>query len=143
MTCLLDVNVLIALLDRAHVHHGRAHAWFDREGRTSFATCPVTQNAALRILSHPRYPKPAGSPSAVVPVLQSVLALDGHRFWPDEISLLDEARVDPARLLHHARLTDDYLLALAVSRGGRLATMDRRLRPDAVRGGADALLPIG
>ena len=27
MRALLDVNVLVALLDRQHMAHGRAHAW--------------------------------------------------------------------------------------------------------------------
>ena len=27
MRALLDVNVLVALLDRQHLAHGRAHAW--------------------------------------------------------------------------------------------------------------------
>ena len=39
MTFLLDVNVLIALIDPAHVHHDIANRWFKAEGRRDWATC--------------------------------------------------------------------------------------------------------
>ena len=42
MTSLLDVNVLIALIDPAHIDHDGAHDWFETEGHTSRATCPLT-----------------------------------------------------------------------------------------------------
>jgi len=40
------------------------------------------------------------------------------------------------------QVTDTYLLALAVARGGKLLTFDRKLTPAAVIGGADALVVI-
>jgi predicted nucleic acid-binding protein len=43
------------------------------------------------------------------------------------------------RLLDSAQLTDTYLLALATHNKG---TLDRRLRGDGVRGGAEALLVL-
>lgn len=64
MTYLLDVNVLIALLDPAHIQHDTAHAWFAEEGHTAWATCPLTENGVLRIIGHPRYPNSPGSPAA-------------------------------------------------------------------------------
>ena len=42
-------------------------------------------------------------------------------------------------LLAANQVTDTYLLALAVSRGGILATLDRRLSPKAVNKGKDSL----
>jgi predicted nucleic acid-binding protein len=53
---LLDVNALIALFDSAHVHYSAAHRWFEDEGKKGWRTCPVTENAFLRILSNPSYP---------------------------------------------------------------------------------------
>jgi hypothetical protein len=47
---LLVVNPLIALLVRRHVHHEPAHAWFTASHSAGLATCPLTQNAVLRIL---------------------------------------------------------------------------------------------
>jgi hypothetical protein len=60
--CLLDVNVLIALIDPAHVQHDQVHEWFGRTGRKSFATCPITENGLLRIVGHPKYPNSPGPP---------------------------------------------------------------------------------
>jgi predicted nucleic acid-binding protein len=53
---LLDVNVLIALFDPSHVHHDAAHGWFSNSRSKGWATCPLTENAVVRILSSPSYP---------------------------------------------------------------------------------------
>jgi hypothetical protein len=136
---LLDVNVLIALIDPAHVLHDRAHHWFAANGRHAWATCPHTQNGVLRIVGSARYPSSPGSPAAVAEILSILLSMAGHEFWPDDVTLFDPALVDPARLLDSAQVTDSYLLALASAHGGNLATFDRRLVVDAVRNGRQAL----
>ena len=64
-TFLLDVNVLIALIDPAHVQHDAAHDWFGRLGHLAWATCPLTENGLLRIVGNPRYPNSPGTPAAV------------------------------------------------------------------------------
>ena len=136
---LLDVNVLIALVDPAHVQHETAHEWFAKEGHRSWATCPLTENGLLRIVGHARYPNSPGTPAAVATSLVGMRALPGHRFWPDDISLMDAGRIDTGRLTHSSQVTDSYLLALAHAHGGRMATFDRKLVVDAVRGGAPSL----
>ena len=139
MTFLLDVNILIALIDPLHVGHDTAHAWFEREGRRSWATCPITENGVIRIVGNPRYPNTPGSPAAVAAVLSKLRTSSGHVFWPDEISLIDSIHVQPMHILTSGQVSDSYLLALAVARKGRLATFDRRLSTNAVRGGKAAL----
>lgn len=136
---LLDVNVLIALVDPAHVHHDIAHQWFASLGHKAWATCALTEMGLLRIVGNPRYPGSPGSPVAVMPLLRQLRALSGHRFWTDPVSLTDVERVDAERLLDPAQLTDTHLLALAVAHGGLLATFDRKLSPRAVMGGEAAL----
>ena len=136
---LLDVNVLIALIDPAHVQHDLAHQWFADYGQGSWATCPLTQNGVLRIVGHSRYPNSPGTPSAVVPLLDGLCSLPGHIFWPDDISLVDAGKFDPTRLLISAQVTDSYLLALARAHGGQLATFDYRLIATAVKHGAKSL----
>ena len=138
-TFLLDVNVLIALVDPGHMQHDDAHAWFSRVGKRSFATCPITENGLLRIVGHPKYPNSPGPPSSVAKLLAAFRALPGHRFWPDHISIADNSHIDIALLSSHSRVTDSYLLAVARAHGGRLATMDHRLAPDAVSDGAASL----
>ncbi len=139
MIYLLDVNVLIALIDRNHVNHDVAHLWFADQGSTAWATCPLTQNGVLRIVGHPRYANTPGSPAAVLPALSSICALPGHVFWPDDISLLDNNHAIGAKLLTSVQLTDTYLLALAASKGGKLATLDSRITVQAVPAGTAAL----
>lgn len=136
---LLDINVLIALIDPAHVQHDRAHSWFGAKGQKAWATCPITENGVLRIVGHIRYPNSPGSPAAVAGLLSPFLELPGHAFWPDDLSLFDRDHVNPARLLDSAHLTDSYLLALARLHGGQLATLDHRLVTDAVIKGSQSL----
>jgi toxin-antitoxin system PIN domain toxin len=132
---LLDVNVLIALVDPAHVQHEEAHDWFGRVGRNGFATCPMTENGLLRIVGHPKYPNSPGPPSAVAGALAAIRGLPGHEFWPDSISLMDGSVVDRSFLSSHTRVTDSYLLALARANAGQLATMDQKLAVEVVADG--------
>lgn len=139
---LLDVNVLIALIDPTHIQHDVAHDWFSAQGQQAWATCPLTENGVLRIVGHARYPNSPGTPAAVAPLIKTLRALPGHRFWPDSISLLDDDKLDSTRLLTSGQVTDSYLLALACAQGGQLATFDRRLVTDAVRDGTQGLCLI-
>ncbi len=139
MTFLLDVNVLIALIDPTHVSHGHVHQWFAGQGAASWATCPITENGLVRIVGNPKYRNSPGSPAMVAAALAGLRRLPGHIFWADDISLVDPAYVDGARLLNSVQITDTYLLALAVAHGARLATMDRGIVTTAVHGGQGAL----
>lgn len=139
MTFLLDVNVLIALIDPAHVGHDSAHRWFEARGRQAWATCPLTENGVIRIVGHPKYPNTPGSPAAVAAIVAQLRTLPGHVFWADDISLVGAAHVDPSQILTSGQVTDSYLLALAIAHEGLLATFDRRLSAKAVKGGKAAL----
>ncbi len=117
MTFLLDVNVLIALIDPAHVAHDDAHAWFAEVGWLAWATCPMTQNGVLRIPGNPRYPNSPGAPARIAGILESLRALPGHKFWSEDFSVVADARVDAGKILTSAQVTDTYLLALTRFRG--------------------------
>jgi toxin-antitoxin system PIN domain toxin len=138
-TYLLDVNVLIALIDPTHVQHDTAHAWFAATGQHAWATCPLTENGVLRIVGHSRYPNSPGNPAALAHLMAGLRALQGHVFWPDDISLHDTQIVDQTHLNSSGQLTDTYLLALACAHGGQLATFDARLDTAAVRQGVAGL----
>lgn len=129
---LLDVNVLISLIDPAHVHHHRAHAWFAKKGKSGWLSCPTTQNGVVRIVSHPRYPNAQATPATALESLRSLTSVGNHRFLSDEISLLDPAHFTPGALLSSAQLTDTYLVALAAHADAALATLDRRIVTTAV-----------
>jgi uncharacterized protein len=142
LTFLLDINVIIALIDPAHVGHDPAHRWFEQLVQKAWATRPLTENGVIRIVGHPKYPDAPGPP-AVAAIVAQFRTLSGHVFWPDNISLVGTEHIDPERILTSAQVTDTYLLALAVAHGGHLATFDRRLSTKAVKGGAAALHVIG
>ena len=136
---LLDINVLIALIDSAHVQHDRAHRWFASAGSEAWATCPLTEDGVLRIVGHARYANSPGTPAAMAKLMTGLRGLPGHSFWPDDLSLFNGRYLDTSRLLDSAQVTDSYLLALASMHGGRLATFDRRLVTSAVVHGSAAI----
>ena len=133
MRALLDVNVLVALLDAAHVHHRTASAWLGKHIGAGWASCPLTQNGCLRVLANPSYPSPLPL-MQVAERLERATADASHSFWPDAISLLDARRIGWRHLLTGRQLTDAYLLALAVAEGGRFVTLDRGVALAAVDG---------
>ncbi len=118
MTYLLDSNVLVALVQEAHVHAERAGVWLEGLDQR-FATCPITQGALLRLLL--RGGVSTGDARAA---LESVTGDRRHEFWPDELDYLG-VRLDG--VVGHRQVTDAYLAALARARGGRLVTFDRGL----------------
>jgi toxin-antitoxin system PIN domain toxin len=124
---LLDVNVLVALFDPGHVHHEAAHQWFGSNHRDGWATCAITLNGAARILCNRAYLRPVATVEAAVSLLKALCAAPEHEFWPDDISLLDSTRFRPALMEGHQKITDAYLLGLAVHRGGRFVTFDRSI----------------
>jgi uncharacterized protein len=132
MRALLDVNVLLALMDSAHVHHGPALAWWRRERDTGWASCPLTQNGFVRVVCQGKYPKRPTAAQAIEQ-LRLQLAEPGHEFWPDDISIADPGVFDRTRILGPKQITDVYLLALAMKNGGRFVTFDRSVPLSAVR----------
>jgi toxin-antitoxin system PIN domain toxin len=141
MRALLDVNVLIALLDGAHVGHDRATTWLEREIAPGCASCPLTQNGCIRIMSQPAHP--GALPAAKVAVrLAEAARGPAHAFWPDDLSLLDDGVLDWTRVLGHRQVTDNYRLALAVRHGGRFVTFDARVDCRAVQGATASQLVV-
>jgi len=128
LTYLLDINVLVCLFDGSHLNHEAAHTWFGRSGRRSWATCPITENGCIRVLSNPAYPSVQATPREVRERLARMCAQPGHKFWPDDVSLL-AAACDTVwvRLTGSQQITDFYLAALALQHQGRLATFDGSL----------------
>lgn len=133
MRALLDVNVLIALLDSGHVHHAAATRWLDTHIEQGWASCPITQNGCLRIMSLDAYPR-AQSVAAVATRLREATSMYFHEFWPDEISALDPLRFEQDRWLTSRQITDAYLLGLAVQRNGVFVTLERGIDRNLVRG---------
>ncbi|HQZ95725.1 MAG TPA: PIN domain-containing protein [Pyrinomonadaceae bacterium] len=124
MRYLLDVNVLVALIDPDHVHSDFAHGWWVTADH-QFATCPLTENGAIRILSNPNYSSTVKfTTKQVIERLSEFAELYDHEFWPDDISLRDSKLLVTDRIFGARQITDIYLLALAIKNGGCLITFD-------------------
>ena len=133
MVALLDVNVLIALIDPAHEFHRTAKDWALKDSASGWASCPLTQNSCIRIISQPGYPRP-------VPILQAIETLQTlcqsphHQFWPENLRLLHATAFDHSKIYGHRQLTDLYLLGLAVKHQGWFVTLDGAIPLSAVKG---------
>jgi toxin-antitoxin system PIN domain toxin len=132
MVHLLDVNVLVALFDADHVHHEAAHDWFGAHREHGWATSPATENGFVRVISNPAYGSGLRAVEAAE-LLRTFCASGHHRFWPDAVSLRDDALFRLDRLRGPRQLTDAYLLGLALHMDGRLATFDRAIPIDVVK----------
>jgi hypothetical protein len=141
---LLDVNVLLALMDPGHIHHEPAHQWWVRRSGSPWATCALTENGLVRVLTQPRYPNRLETVAEAVSLLrrwkQSHAAT--HCWWPDDVSLSDRTLFLVENIVGPGQLTDAYLLGLAHRHGGRVASFDRGLPWQAVAGGSEALLEL-
>jgi toxin-antitoxin system PIN domain toxin len=121
---LLDANVLIAMAWPSHIHHKTAREWFSAKGAKSWATCPMTQCAFVRISSNPKIIADAVSPNEAHSMLSVMTSHKGHVFWPDALNLAHDG-FDSMLIAGHRQVTDAYLLLLASSKKGRLSTFDR------------------
>ncbi len=127
---LVDVNVLIALVDDDHVFHPQAVQWFVQSGRAGWATCPMVENGAIRILSQPNYPNmKEASPVHIIAAIKQLRQQGNHHFWSDSVTLLEEDLFDAKSIVSPRQITDAYLVGLAHHKGGRLVTFDRGITP--------------
>lgn len=131
---LLDVNMLVALMWPAHAAHSDVQDWFSKHAKQGWATCPFTQAALVRILSNPSFSSDSVTPQQALTVLGANLKHPNHKFWADDLSVVESVEPFRQRLQGHRQITDAYLLGLAIRHKSKLATMDR---------GVLSLLPAG
>lgn len=141
MRALLDVSVLLALFDSDHVSHERSRNWFEREIQHGWASCAITENGFVRIISQPAYPSRISTTEAIER-LEEATSSSPHERWPCDVSILSGTEIDRTRIHGPRQVTDAYLLALAVSRGGRFVTLDQRVPLTAVVGAEAAHLVV-
>lgn len=134
MIHLLDVNLLVALAWPNHVHHAAALGWFRRSQAAGWATCPLTESGFVRVSSYLSVTPDARGPREAIHLLRRIAALPHHVFWHDDVSMASSGFMDEVPLAGHRQVTDAHLLTLAQSRGGRLATLDGRIRSLVPRG---------
>ena len=119
------MNVLVALAWPNHVHHRQAVTWFVDIRDDGWATCPITESGFVRVSSNERVIPDARSPSEARALLAALRSKGAHRFWEDDVSIVDDPCGAFATAVGHRQVTDAHLLTLAIRRGGVLATFDR------------------
>ena len=131
---LLDVNVLLALHNPKHTHHETAHDWFADHRAHGWATCALTENGFVRVLSNAAAGVGVFRPPEVVDLLRRFCSSKEHVFWPDAVSLTDSGIFNPSFIRGYRQVSDIYLLGLARKMGGYLATFDPAIPLGAVIG---------
>ncbi len=139
---LLDANLLIALTQAAHVHHGEAHGWFGAQPHRRWASCAITQLAFLRLTSNPKVTGRETTPAEALQALVAMVGSAAHEYWGDAPEPAHLSTLQHPALVGHRQVTDAYLLGLAVERRQRLATLDRGLLSFASAAGHKAQIEL-
>ena len=126
---LLDVNVLIAMAWPTHRNHEKVLEWLARHAREGWANVPIDPDElCAHSLESGFFTKRTHPDGCALTPLQANLAHPAHRFWADEVSLIDSLQPFVQKLGGHQQVTDAYLLGLAIHKKGKLVTMDRAVR---------------
>lgn len=79
----------------------------------------------MRVSSNKRVIPDARPPREAIALLAAMRRLPRHTFWTDDVSIATAGAGPFERVVGYRQVTDAHLLALAIRRGGRLATFDR------------------
>jgi uncharacterized protein len=128
--CLVDVNIVLAILVPRHEHHRRAMRWFDDLAATQAGLCRFVQLALIRLLANR--------------VVMGEFALPPGDGWATMERLLLDERVElvpepvgvdtylPVLLRQRSPsgklVSDAYLAAFAMAGGRELVTLDAGFR---------------
>ena len=114
-----------------HPAGGLTDQWLQTHGGAGWASCPITLNGCIRILSQPSYPNRLPM-QRVVSGLQQAMQNPLHEFWADDVNTATTQAINWSYTVRPAQLTDVYLLALAVTHGARFVTLDQGIAPACV-----------
>lgn len=128
---LCDVNVWLALVLSAHVHHHAVRRWYESvTAASSVLFCRITQQALLQLLTNAAVLAPYGNPpltnTQAWTVYEQLAASDRVALRTDEPAGLERAWKQYAtRDNASPKLwTDAYLAAFAAAAGLRIVTTD-------------------
>ena len=125
---LLDVNLLISLVREDHSAHRLVKRWFRHLNGRRWATCALTEAGFVRIIANPRFLQKPPEVSEAIDMLEALRSLPGHQFWNMDLAFGEAVERLQERLFGHQQVTDAYLLGLAVSKKGKLATLDHGIK---------------
>jgi len=119
----LDVNVIVALSERTHVHNTIVREWFYAAPDLKWSICAFTESGFLRIVTAPR-PGKIAMPEATE-ILHQLTLHPGYRYLPITVDWQTLCSPFFKRLYGTNQVTDAYLLGLAVREDLVLVTMDK------------------
>ena len=128
MSWLLDVNVLIAILDEDHIHHSIASDWLSKYCENGWATCPITENGIVRILSNPAYGLEGSTPKIVNVYFGRLKKIYPHHKFIADSYPLDDGTINFDYVLNSKQLTDAYLTGLAYRESLKFVTFDKGVK---------------
>lgn len=125
---LLDLNVLIAIADPDHLHHGAIKEWFRLSDPQDWAVCPLTEAGFVRVITNPIYQGGAWTLEQATEILAELAARPGYCYWPIADGWVALTAQFASRIFGHQQVTDAFLLGLAIKENGVLVTFDRGLK---------------
>ena len=129
MISLPDANVLLALAWKQHVHHERAHHWFQSAASDGWATCVLTEAAFLRLSLNPQVVGVTINGATALHVLRGMTSHPQHTFIANYPSLTDQSFDELASVIRgYRQVTDGVLLYLVHFMGMKLVTFDQPIR---------------
>jgi toxin-antitoxin system PIN domain toxin len=128
--CLVDVNVLLALLVPRHVHYKTAREWFNGLAADEAGLCRLVQLALIRLLGNRTIMGDSAINAATAWRVIAELLEDERLDFVAEPTLLDT--VLPRLFVHPAPaanlVADAYLAAFAIADSRRFVTFDKGFR---------------
>jgi predicted nucleic acid-binding protein len=100
-----------------------AHTWFAASRSYRWATCPLTENAFVRVLSNPAYPGQATTVEDAVSRLRTFCSEREHVFWPDSVSIREHGRLRWNHVQGHRQLTECLFVGLSAVEPGPLGDL--------------------
>jgi toxin-antitoxin system PIN domain toxin len=116
VSCLLDVNLILASRWTTHAEHQSVRAWLN--SIDEFHTCAITELGFIRISLSPVY---SATWDEVQESLKALHARPGYRFLVDDV----DGAASPQT--NSKDTTDAHLVALARRHGPKLASLDTNL----------------
>lgn len=125
MKYLLDVNVLVALADPAHIHHKIVMKWFNTP-RLDWGVCAFTEAGFLRVTTNPN--TCGHSVKHALEVLADLANHPGYHYWPITTPFATLTKPIADRIHGHQQVTDALLLGLAIKEKAILVTLDKAMK---------------
>ena len=135
MIALPDVNTLIALAWPNHVHHDAARSWFVANRVAGWATCALTEAGFVRVSCNRFAVGHEVTALDAIALLRRMRRRGSHTFWFQDRSITSLPDEILTRIQGYRQITDAVLVALAMQRGGRLATFDGGIKSPMSRSG--------